>query len=614
MCGIAGWINYSRDLSGEHHILGKMQQVMEPRGPDAEGQYMARHAVLGHRRLSVVDPVGGAQPMTRRAGNRACVLVYNGELYNTQELRDELARLGYSFAGHSDTEVLLFAYMAWGAECLWRVNGIFAFAIWDEEQQRLFVARDRLGVKPLFYIEKDGSFLFASELKGLLQHPAVKPQLDAMGLAEVLVMAPSRTPGHGIFKGVKELKPGCYLQVSKEGVSVERPYWTLESKPHVDDLETTVDTVRFLVQDAVRRQLVADVPVATFLSGGLDSSALTAIAAEYMFRMGRGPLHSYSVDYTDNDKYFKQSAFQPNSDAPWVQLVSEELGTKHHYKFLEIPALAMSLNEAVRARDLPGMADVDSSLLLFCREVKKDVTVVLSGECADEIFGGYPWFTQQEHQAAVTFPWIRNVEERMELFAPDLVAVAKPTDYVRDRFHDALQEVPRLSGESLQEARMREMFYLNITRFMPTLLDRKDRMSMAVGLEARVPFCDHRLVEYVWNIPWSMKNVNNMEKGILRLALQGIVPEEVLNRKKSPYPKTHHPEYLNAVRQGVRRILDDAQAPLNQMVNHTRVRQFLASNEAAANFPWFGQLMGGPQLLAYLIQLNTWLEEYHVTL
>ena len=445
-------------------------------------------------------------------------------------------------------------------------------------------------------------------------HPDVSPVIDAQGLAEVFVMGPSRTPGHGIFKGVFELKPGFYMNVDKNGVGQEKRYWSLESRPHEHDLDTTVEIVRELLLDAVKRQLVADVPVATFLSGGLDSSALTAIAAKSFKESGRGSLHSYSVDYFENEKYFKENSFQPNDDAPWVKLVSEIVGTKHHYIFLDIPQLVDSLDDAALARDLPGMADVDSSLLLFCREVKKDVTVVLSGECADEVFGGYPWFTREDELSAETFPWIRNTEKRVKLFSPALAAAVNSQEYIRERYNQALAEVPRLPGENGKEARMREMFYLNITRFMPTLLDRKDRMSMAVGLEARVPYCDHRLVEYVWNIPWAMKHFEEREKAILRLALRGIVPDEVIDRKKSPYPKTHHPAYLAAVKERVLMILADREAPLRQIVDTEAVKNFAGSVEASANFPWFGQLMGGPQLLAYLIQMNTWLTEYKISL
>jgi len=551
--------------------------------------------------------------MIRKVGKSSYIIIYNGELYNTPELRKELEQRGHTFSGHSDTEVLLASYIEWGKDCLPRLNGIFAFAVWDDLRQRLFLARDRLGVKPLFYTQRGSSFLFASELKALLANPLVKPVLDAEGLAEVFVMGPSRTPGHGIFKGVSELKPGCFIHADKRGVVQEKRYWSLESRAHEDDLETTIAKVRHLVEDSVKRQLVADVPVATFLSGGVDSTALTAIAASAFALDGRGTLHTYSIDYAENDRYFQQSLFQPNADAPWAKLASEKIGTIHHGILIDSAELAAALSDAVKARDLPGMADVDSSLLLFCREVKKDVTVVLSGECADEVFGGYPWFTHREEYTAETFPWIRNIDARMKLLSPETVFVLRPHEYLRERYQQALWEVPRLMGEDALEARMREMFYLNITRFMPTLLDRKDRMSMAVGLEARVPFCDHRLVEYVWNIPWSMKYYGGREKAVLRLALNGLVPEEVLNRKKSPYPKTHHPAYLAAVRERVLSILADSEAPLNRLIDYEAVRAFAASEEAAVKFPWFGQLMGGPQLLAFLTQVNSWLRDYKVS-
>ncbi|MCR3922124.1 MAG: asparagine synthase (glutamine-hydrolyzing) [Firmicutes bacterium] len=614
MCGIAGWVDQRRNLTEQRDVLERMTNALTHRGPDASGFWCSDTVLLGHRRLIVVDPAGGVQPMVQRRGNNTYVLVYNGELYNTSELRCELEDRGYVFGGHSDTEVLLTSYLEWGEACLQRLNGIFAFAVWEDTSKKLFLARDRLGVKPLFYAKRGHSFIFGSELKALLANPLVKPELTADGLAEVLVMGPSRTPGHGIFTDVAEVKPGCYLTVENGCVSEERCYWALESKRHEDDLQTTVATVRQLLVDAVIRQLVADVPVATFLSGGVDSSALTAIAAATFTRAGRGPLHTYSIDYLENEQYFEQSLFQPNADTYWVKRVATDLQTQHHAKYIDSPELAELLFGAMRARDLPGMADIDSSLYLFCREVKKDVTVVLSGECADEIFGGYPWFMQQEEHATTTFPWIRNLNQRMQLFNGDVLKMVNPGAYVAERYQQALLEVPRLAGEDPMEARMREMFYLNITRFMPTLLDRKDRMSMAVGLEARVPFCDHHLVEYVWNIPWSMKNYGGREKAVLRMALAGLVPQDVLMRKKSPYPKTHHPAYFDSVRTKMNAILNDGEAPLHQLINLNEVRTFVASADATAKFPWFGQLMGGPQLLAYLIQINQWLQEYNVLL
>ncbi len=613
MCGITGWIDWERDLSRERSTIETMTKTLGKRGPDAEGFWLAPRVAFGHRRLCVVDPSGGQQPMTRERGGYTYTMIYNGELYNTEDLRRELLERGWQFQGHSDTEVLLTAYIEWGSDCVPKLNGIFAFAIWNEREQTLFLARDRMGVKPLFYAQRGSSFIFGSELKALLAHPDVRPVLRREGLAEIFVMGPARTPGHGVFHDVWELRPGYHMTVTRAGVRQER-YWQLESKPHVDDVETTAATVRQLVVDSIQRQLVADVPVATLLSGGLDSSAITAIAAAYFKSEGRGTLDTYSIDYVDNHKHFQANAFQPNEDAPYVQLVSRFLGTRHHDIVFDTPELVQALRTATYARDLPGMADVDASLYLFCREIKKETTVVLSGECADEVFGGYPWFHRQDALYGNTFPWARATEERANWLSPELKEWVRPEEYVAQRYQETLDEVPRLPGEDPLEERRREMFYLNITWFMNTLLDRKDRMSMYASLEARVPFCDHRLVEYVWNIPWAIKTYGNREKGILRKALEGILPDEVLYRKKSPYPKTHNPAYAEATRGWLLQVLDDPSSPLLQLIDVATIRKIAESDAKASGIPFFGQLMSNPQLFAYLAQMDLWLREYHVTI
>ncbi|HEY3364448.1 MAG TPA: asparagine synthase (glutamine-hydrolyzing) [Symbiobacteriaceae bacterium] len=613
MCGITGWIDWDNDLTYHGTTLEAMIAAIAHRGPDARGQSLSRHAALGHRRLTIIDPDGGAQPMTRRLGHQIYTIVYNGELYNTPEVRRELAAAGHTPRTRSDTEVVLLAYMAWGPASLERLNGIFAFGIWDEAGQQLFLARDRLGVKPLFYAQRGNGLLFGSELKALLAHPAVPPEVDEDGLHEIFGLGPSRTPGHGVFKGVSELRPGCYLTFDRKGLQ-RRQYWSLVSRPHTDDLDTTAETVRHLVVDAVQRQLVSDVPIATLLSGGLDSSAIAAIATDYFRQQGRGPLRTWSIDYRDNDKYFQTSDFQPNADAPWAKRMSEFLGSEHHDVIIDTPELVEALKTAMRARDLPGMADVDASLLLFCKAIKERETVVLSGECADEIFGGYPWFHQPEALQGQTFPWVRMLSERTRLLAPALRGRLKPAEYVARRYRETIAEVPVLEGEDPLEARRREMFYLNLNWFMATLLDRKDRMSMAVGLEARVPFCDHRIVEYVWNIPWAMKMADDREKGILRKALRGILPDDVLYRKKSPFPKTHNPAYFAAARDWALSLLDDPQSPLHQVIDASAVRELAKQDGSATAMPWFGQLMGLGSLFAYVGQLDTWLREYQVVL
>jgi asparagine synthase (glutamine-hydrolysing) len=614
MCGITGWIDWQNDLTREYQILDCMTNELYNRGPDTQGTWLSKNAALGHRRLVVVDPEGGSQPMTIRSGDKNFIMVYNGELYNTEDIRKELIARGHSFRSHSDTEVLLTSYIEWGGACLEKFNGIFAFAIWNEAEQTFFMARDRLGVKPLFYYQKGSTLLFASELKSLLAHPMVEPVIDAEGLAEIFVMGPSRTPGHGIFRGVKELLPGHYLFHNRDRL-VSKPYWSLQSHPHQHDLETTTQSVRELFEDCVKRQLVSDVPLCTLLSGGLDSSAISAIAAMTYKENGMAPLHTFSVDYKDNDIYFKTNEYQPNSDAPWIKRVSEYLDTVHHTITIDTPQLVEALKDAVRFRDLPGMADVDASLFLFCKEIKKEATVALSGECADEVFGGYPWFHRKELWSDNAFPWTRNTGMKLGFYTSQLKEILRAEEYMADRYQQALNEVPRLEGEDPGEAKVREMFYLNLTRWMPTLLDRKDRMSMGTGLEVRVPFCDHRLVEYVWNVPWSMKTYGDREKGLLRRALKGFLPDDVLTRKKSPYPKTHNPAYLQATKNWVMEILDHPNSPILPLVDAAKIREFAQQADLAnVHMPFFGQLMNVPQWFAFLAQINTWMEQYKVRL
>ncbi|MEG6586891.1 asparagine synthase (glutamine-hydrolyzing) [Dendrosporobacter sp. 1207_IL3150] len=613
MCGIAGWIDWDDNLEQQRKVLDAMVETLAARGPDASGTYVKQNVALGHRRLSVVDLINGAQPMIRQRGDNTYVITYNGELYNTPELRQDLEAKGYRFTTTCDTEVLLVSYIEYGPACVENFNGIFAFGIWDEANQSLFLARDRIGVKPLFYAERGGSLIFGSELKALLANPLVKPEIDAEGLAEIFMLGPARTPGHGVIRGVHELKPGYSMLYNRNGKRIVQ-YWALHSEEHEHDFEETVQNVRELLCDTAKRQLVADVPVCTFLSGGLDSSALTALAANTYKKDGLGTLHTYSVDYQDNDKFFKASSFQPNSDAPWVKRVSEHFETSHHYIMLDNSELAQKLTEAAFARDLPGMADIDTSLYLFSREIKKGATVALSGECADEVFGGYPWFYREEMINATTFPWAPRPDMRLDWLTPEVKAKINLSEYVKQRYSEALAEVPRLAGEDAYAARMREIFYLSITRWMPTLLDRKDRMSMAFGLEVRVPYCDHRIVEYVWNVPWVMKNYQNREKGLLRHALTGILPDDVLWRKKSPYPKTHNPEYLNTVRGWALDILNDSSSPLLPLIDCANIKAIAQTDLSASNIPWFGQLMGGAQLFAYLVQTDAWMRKYNVTI
>lgn len=611
MCGITGWVDWGNNLQHQQAIMKSMVQTLCKRGPDTSSTFYNTHVALGHTRLIVVDPSGGAQPMSKSKDGHTFTIVYNGELYNTEELRSELIKRGYTFRSHSDTEVLLTTYIEWKENCVDYLNGIYAFAIWDDECEKLYMARDRLGVKPLFYKHNGNSLIFGSELKAILAHPEVKSEIDREGLQELFGLGPSRTPGHGIFRGIKELRPAHSLTFDQQGLSINR-YWNVKSEKHIHSLEETIEHVRFLVKDAVERQLVADVPVCTFLSGGVDSSAITTIASNFFNTHGKEPLHTYSIDYEDNSTYFQKSLFQPDEDRPWIEKVVQHLGVTHHYVILSHEQLALNLKDAVIAKDLPGMADIDSSLLLFSEEIKKQFTVALSGECADEIFGGYPWFYKEELLKNDRFPWMNSQSERHALLLPEWQKKLNLKDYVKIRYEETINEVPKLDGESQVEARRREMSYLNLLWFMTTLLDRKDRMSMAKSLEVRVPFADHRIVEYAWNIPWSMKMLGGREKGLLRKALEDILPMEILYRKKSPYPKTHHPKYTKLVKEMLQQIIQKKSSPILQLISKDKLIEILHSNNS--NIPWFGQLMTGPQLIAHLVQMNMWLDLYNVNL
>ena len=605
MCAIAGIL----DLQADEAVIRHMLKTMARRGPDASDCFVKGPCALLHARLAVIDPAGGAQPMTAAQGGEVYTIVYNGELYNTSELRRELEGLGHVFTGHSDTEVLLHGYMQWGEDVLPKCNGIFAFAVWEQEAKGLFLARDRMGVKPLFYKLHNGGLLFASELKTILTYPTVRPELDEQGAAEVLLLGPGRTPDSGVFRGVQAMEPGC-CGYYREGKLTIRRYWQLRDREHRENFEETAEIVRSLVMDAILRQTVSDVPIGTFLSGGLDSSLITAICAREM--AGRGKqLTTFSVDYVDNDKYFVPNKFQPNADGYYIRLMQSALHTNHHWYVLSPQELVDALEDATLARDLPGMADVDFSLLAFCKKIKEQVTVALSGECADEIFGGYPWYRDPQVRDQDGFPWAQNTAQRCRLMSPALGEKIDGESYVRQRYLDTCRHSDILPGTSDQERRMKEMVNLNQNWFMQTLLDRKDRMSMYSGLEVRVPFCDHRIAEYLYGVPWEFKDHRGKEKGLLRYAMEAYLPQEVLWRKKSPYPKTFDPQYLELVSARLEDLLRQKDAPLFSLVSKEEVYNILRQD---APWPWYGQLMRRPQTIAYLLQLNTWLQAYHIEL
>lgn len=603
MCGIAGILSSDIDLRQEKEMLWRVSDSLKMRGPDARGEYITRSVALIHRRLSVIDPEKGVQPM--RFGKY--IIVYNGEIYNTDEIRRELRFHGYVFETDCDTEVVLKSFHLWQERCAEKLNGIFAFAIYNMDSEEVFLCRDRIGVKPLFYSKTKDLFAFASRTDTLLHVKGIEPVCDENGLNEIFMLGPAKTMGKTYFQNIKEVKPGEYLYY-KKGKLKSGVYWSLKASEFSDNCVQAQEHTHFLVTDAIKRQLVSDVPICTFLSGGLDSSIISKVAFDYMTDRGE-ILNTYSVDYKDNDKYFKSSVFQPNKDSDYINLISDYIDSDHHNIILNNTDVADSLIESTFARGVPGFTDIDSSLLLFCREIVKKHKVTLSGECADEIFGGYPWYHREEILFEETFPWSRTTDVRHSILKNGFLKHSD--EYVKNAYDETIASTDFLDTDSRLEKRMRQMFMLNMNWFMQTLLARKDAMSMEASLEVRVPFCDYRIVEYAYNMPWSIKSYNGREKGILRKAFENELPDIITWRKKSPYPKTFNPDYVQAVSKMALCVLEDKSCALNEMINKSSIMS-LIENPDSLSEPWYGQLMRGPQVLAYLVQIYAWIRRYNV--
>lgn len=612
MGGIAGWADFKKNMMIEFTSVHNMTEALSHRGPDASGYWKSENVILGHRRLAVVDVENGSQPMSRTRENRTCAIVYNGEIFNYKELRERLEAKGSVFETNCDTEVLLEGYMTWGEGCLEYLKGMFAFAIWEEyrdgdgnlKEEKLFLARDAIGAKPLFFAMREGGIIFSSEIPSLLQNRMVEAKVNKEGLAEIFVMAPARTIGNGIIEDVSEVKPGHFLIYDKHGMR-ERCYWELESHEHIDNLEVTIEKVRNFLTNSVKSQIDVEVPMACLLSGGLDSSAVSAITNKYFKDNDLGQLSTYSIDFFGNDKYFKSGSFQPDPDAPYAAIMAKELGTNHRIITIDNDDMLNALKEGVRYRGLPGMADIDVSMMLAFREIKENHTVILSGEGADEVYGGYPWFHKPEMLECGTFPWMMRMGEKTRVLKKDVSDFLKPKQYIAMRYEESRANVPWLDGENETDRNRRAIAYLNIYWFMQNLLERKDRMSMAAGIEARMPFGDHAMLQYVWDIPWEMKALNGREKGLLRKALEDILPEEIIYRKKSPYPKTHNPDYERKVIELLKETIADTSSPIREFVDLDEINRMMNESSDYA-IPWYGQLMARPQLYAWLIQVDEW--------
>ena len=590
MCAILGWLNKSKEIDSKK--FHDMLELMNNRGKDNTGIYNDKNVLLGHKRLAIRDLKNGNQPMFYKD----YIIVYNGEIYNSDEIKEELLKKGYEFNTNCDTEVVLKGYVCYKKKILDKLEGIFAFAIYNKKTKKLFLARDRFGVKPLYYTKHKKDFIFASMIKPILESNVIKAVLTKKELANLLALGPSRKTGSGILKDIKELRPSCYLIYHHGRIKIKR-YWQIKHKKCNDSFDEAKKNVRTLLTNSIKRQMVSDIPIATLLSGGLDSSLITAIVAIN----SKDRLTTYSIDYEDNDKYFKKNSFTVSQDEHFIDVMSKTFNTDHKYKTITQKDVVDLLEKTLFLRDYPGMTDIDSSLYWFSNEISKNHKVILSGECADEIFGGYPWFYRKELNNL--FPWINNIDYRQNLLKKDIkINLAKT---LKKEYKKTIKEIP-IRDRYKKDKRL---FYINMTHFMTTLLDRKDRMTMGATIEARVPFADTKLIEYLWNLPFEYKYKEGFEKYLLREAFKGILPDEILYRKKNPYPKTHHPYFLNEVRNLLKDRLKNGN--LEKIFDINEINKLL-DEDNDYDIPWFGQLMTKPQLIAYLYQIDLWIDKYNI--
>ena len=606
MCSICGFANFQGNYINDN-IIDEMGLTMKHRGPDSTEKYVDKYVSLHHNRLSVIDIENGSQPMSAVHMGNEYIIVYNGEIYNTPELKAQIYNeFKIKMKTNCDTEVVLWTYILYGDKCPEMLNGIFAFAVYDTDKKEIFIARDRFGIKPLFYTVKNGTFIFASEIKALLEYPEIEPSIDEIGLWQLLYLSPVKISGSGIFKDINEIKPGYQGKYDSSGLKLFK-YWSLEAKELNITSDEAAEHTRYLLTDAIKRQLVSDVPLCVFLSGGLDSSVISAVAAKE-YKAENKTLSSYSFEYEGNKTSFKSTLFQPQGDDEYAVYLADYLGTNHTVLTAPTQSVVSSLFTATEYRDFPGQADIDSSLLYFCSKVKEKHTVAISGECSDEIFGGYPWFYRPEMLYKDFFPWIHDPYARIRLFDDSVVKSKDGYEFISSIYKNSINECPIIDDESDDMRISRIATYLSVNYFMTSLLERKDRMSMASGLEVRVPFGDHRILEYVFNVPWKIKFENNTEKALLRNAMKDYLPDKILWRKKSPYPKTHNPEYLKSVTEIVQNRIKSSNSILKEIMNKTALERLLNGE----NITWFGQLMSTPQLLAWLIQFDYWFEKYKV--
>ncbi len=596
MGGLVGWVDFSSDLEKRREILDRMTGTMRDRGPDAGGTWISRSAGLGNRALFTGKARGSGGPARVETPAGEGVAVLTGELHDPSEPGAE-----------DPAEALVHAYLRWGPAFVERTSGAFGFALWDGRERKLILGRDRMGVKPLYYHAYRDGILFASEPKGIMAHPRFKARLDLSKLPVVLqprLAMPGETP----LAGLHEVPPAHLVVLTEEGLSTRR-YWRLESAPHEDSFDKTARRVRELLEDAVARQVAPGAPMGAMLSGGVDSTSVAALSARLLAPDAR--LRTFCLRFAGDTEHFTASELRPDIDAPFAEAAAAELGTDHTTLTASVADLLATVPATRSARDLPGWGQFDASMRLLFQHMSSTCRVVMTGEAADEVFGGYPYFFRRDVLDKDGFPWMFGGPKLVDHLAPDLAAELDPAADERARYETLLERVPRLPGEDPDEARIRELFFFGLSGPLSVILDRKERMSASLGLDVRVPFCDHRLVEYVWNVPWSMKSAGGV-KGLLKAAMADVLPAAVVNRKKSAYPHVQNPDYDRTLLAEAAWIVNDPGSPLRHLFDTARMNALI---QRISTGRMKDELPGGSNpaaLLIQLVEMRHWVEDYQV--
>lgn len=607
MCGICGKLVFKGGRPLEASLVGSMLGTIQHRGPDDCGLYLSSHVALGHRRLSIIDLDRGHQPLSNE--DQSIIIVFNGEIYNYQELRNDLLSLGHTFKTHSDTEVILHLYEQYGEACLQKLRGMFAFAVWNERKRILFLARDRVGIKPLYYWRSADGLTFGSEIKAILADPAVKWKLNASVIDRFLAFF--FVPGEEtLFGGVQKLPPGHYL-LAQDGQVQVRQYWNLEfSEEPISEREARAKTIE-LLDEVVRLHMISDVPVGFLLSGGVDSTALLR------FAVGKSafPLSSYTLGFSEN---------VIADERPYAKLAAEQYGSEHHEMTISFRDFADFLPKYVWYMEEPVCEPQAVALYYVSKMAREYVKVLISGEGGDEAFAGYPiyrnilWLERLKRLLSPFNGTLRSGLQFVNGFAPTqkvgkyspLLNVPFESYYYSRTFSPAgffnnevenlytadflahinreqsLSPATTYLGQTKGKNVVNRMLYTDFKTSLPDdLLLKADKMTMANSLELRVPFLDHKLLEFAASLPAHYKVRRFTTKYVAKKALRGLLPHEILERRKAGFPVPYESWLRNEMNFLVRDILLDRKCVSRGYFRRDGLEKLLTANAASGHFP-----------------------------